>query len=109
MSDVKNLTKDTFQEALSASAKKLLIIDFFAPWCGPCKIQGPMVDELAKEMDADKMTIAKVDIDKETDLATQYGIMSIPTIVFIKDGKVEKSLVGLQPKEIIKSTALSLI
>lgn len=78
-----------------------VLVDFWAKWCGPCKTIAPFIDELAKEL-AGKIKIGKVDIDNNSKIATQYGIMSIPTIVFFKNGKVMGQLVGLVSKHDLK-------
>jgi len=70
-----------------------VLVDFWAAWCGPCKMIAPLIDELAKEY-AGKMKIGKVDVDTNSKTATKYGIMSIPTIIFFKNGKIMNQLVG---------------
>ena len=70
-----------------------VLVDFWASWCGPCKIIAPLIDELAKEY-AGKMKIGKVDVDTNSKVATQFGVMSIPTVIFFKKGKVMSQLVG---------------
>jgi thioredoxin 1 len=74
-----------------------VLIDFWAAWCGPCKMVAPFIDELAKEY-AGKMKIGKIDIDTNSKVATQYGVMSIPTIIFFKKGKILNQLVGAVSK-----------
>ena len=74
-----------------------VLVDFWAAWCGPCKIIAPLIDELAKEY-AGKMKIGKVDVDASPKIATKYGVMSIPTIIFFKKGKVMNQLVGAASK-----------
>ena len=78
-----------------------VLVDFWAAWCGPCKMIAPLIDELAKEY-AGKMKIGKVDVDSSPKVATEYGIMSIPTIVFFKNGKVMNQLVGAANKSELK-------
>ncbi len=78
-----------------------VLVDFWATWCGPCKLIAPLIDELAKEY-AGKMKIGKVDVDKNSKIPTEYGIMSIPTIVFFKNGKVMNQLVGAASKAELK-------
>lgn len=75
------------------------VIDFFATWCGPCKMLSPILEEVSKEMPDVK--IAKVDVDESSDLAQEYGIMSIPCVYVFKDGKEMGHFTGLQPKEAI--------
>lgn len=89
-------TDTNFQEKVLDS-DKLAMIDFWAEWCGPCRAIGPVVEELAKDYDG-KVNIGKVDVDKNPELSSQYGITSIPAILFVKGGKVVDKLVGSQPK-----------
>ncbi len=90
------LTDTNFKEKVLDS-EKLSMIDFWAEWCGPCRAIGPVVEELAKEYEG-KVNIGKVDVDKNPDLSVQYGITSIPAILFVKGGKVVDKLIGAQPK-----------
>ena len=92
---VLTITKNNFQEEVLNSDKPVLI-DFWASWCGPCRIMGPVVDEIAKERPDVK--VGKVNVDDESELASAFGIMSIPTLVVMKDGKVVDSSVGVRPK-----------
>ena len=75
-----------------------VIVDFWAPWCGPCKMQGPILDELSGEM-GNKTKIVKINVDDNFELASQYGIMSIPALKIFKDGKVVEELVGVHQKD----------
>jgi len=77
------------------------LVDFWATWCGPCKMIAPHIDELAKEYEG-KMKIGKVDVDTNSKVATEYGVMSIPTIIFFKNGKVSNQLVGALSKADLK-------
>lgn len=77
-----------------------VIVDFFATWCGPCKMLGPVLEDMAS--DRDSIDIVKVDIDESMNLARQYGIMSVPTLVLFKDGQVVAQTSGFQPKESIQ-------
>lgn len=74
------------------------LMDFYAEWCGPCKMMAPIIEELEKEF-AGKVTFEKINIDRETDKASQYSVMSIPTFVLEKDGKEAERLIGARPKE----------
>ena len=80
---------------------KPVVIDFWAPWCGPCRVVGPYIEELAKEYDG-KAIIGKCDVDENSDLPTQYGIRSIPTILFFKNGEVVDKQVGATSKAAIE-------
>jgi thioredoxin 1 len=75
-----------------------VLVDFWAPWCNPCKLIGPIIDELAGEYNG-KVKIAKINVDDNQSLASQYGIRGIPTVMIFKDGEVAASFVGVRPKE----------
>ncbi|MHA7967796.1 thioredoxin [Paenibacillus sp. CAU 1782] len=93
------LTKDTFSESVKAGVS---LVDFWAPWCGPCKTQLPIVEELSSEL-AGQATIAKINVDEEPELASQFGVMSIPTLILFKDGQPVDKMVGLQSKDSLKA------
>lgn len=91
------VTSENFEREVLRSEVPVLV-DFFATWCGPCKMMSPVVEELAKEMEG-KAKVYKVDTDEERDLAIKYGIMSIPTFIVFKNGEVSSTAVGMRDKE----------
>ncbi len=95
MSAIKITDKNFNSEVINS--EKPVLIDFWASWCGPCRMMSPVIDEIADERGDIK--VCKVNVDEQPELASQFGIMSIPTIVAIKDGKVTGSLVGVRPKK----------
>jgi len=95
-----DVTEAVFDAEVIKAAKPTLV-DFWASWCGPCRMVAPVVDALAEEYDG-KVNFAKVNVDAEPKLANQYGIRSIPTLLVFKQGKPVKQLVGYQPKEELK-------
>jgi len=95
-SETIHLSEATFDEALAGTAG-LLMIDFWAEWCGPCRAIAPVLEELAQAW-AGRVTLAKVNVDQSPGLAVRYGIQSIPTILFVKDGKVVDRITGAVPR-----------
>ena len=81
------------------SSEKPVLIDFYADWCGPCRMVSPIVDEIAEERD--DIVVAKVNVDEENELASEFGVFSIPTLVVIKNGKVVSQAAGARPKDAI--------
>ena len=92
-----NITSQNFEEEVTKSSIPVLI-DFWAPWCGPCKMMAPVVEEIAKEVGG-TAKVGKVNIDEEPNLASSFGVMSIPTFVVVRGGKVVGQTVGVQGKE----------
>lgn len=86
----------------------VVLVDFYADWCGPCKMISPILEELAKEYEG-KVTIAKVNVDENGDIAGRYGVMSIPNLVLFKNGEVVKQVVGFQPKNQLQALLNSVI
>ena len=93
-----NINKNNFQNEVLNSEKKVLL-DFWAPWCGPCRLVVPIVEEIADERPDIK--VGKINVDEEVELASQFGIMSIPTLVVIENGKIVNQVMGARPKEAI--------
>ncbi|HWB62741.1 MAG TPA: thioredoxin [Chitinophagales bacterium] len=91
------LTDSNFKDTVLDSGK-VAIIDFWAEWCGPCKMIGPIIEEMSKEYEAKGVVVGKVDVDSNPETAMKYGIRNIPTILFIKNGQVVDKQVGAVPK-----------
>lgn len=102
MSSLTQVNESNFTDIV-LKADKPVVVDFWAEWCGPCKVLGPVLDELSPQV-ADKATIVKLNVDESRELATKYGIRGIPTMIFFKNGEVVNTLVGNQPKDVIVDT-----
>jgi thioredoxin 1 len=99
----KEFIKSNFeQEVIEGSKTKPVVVDFYAPWCTPCKLQEPIIDELAENL-GEKVAFGKLNVDEELEIAEKYGVMSIPAILIFKGGVVVETLIGLNSKESLLS------
>lgn len=89
-------------EAEALKSDQVVLVDFFATWCGPCKMQGPIIEELAKEIGA-KAKVGAMDVDANPETAGKYNIMSVPTLIIFKGGEIKSTMLGLQGKEQLKA------
>ena len=97
---VEHLTESNFESEIASG---VVLVDFFATWCGPCKMLGPIVEEIGAESDG-SFKVYKVDIDECEDIAMDYAIMSVPTLIVFKDGDEAARMIGVQPKTVILDT-----
>jgi thioredoxin 1 len=104
---ISNLTTDTFKTTISSSATPVLV-DFWAPWCGPCKAIAPILEELAGELDG-KVTITKLNVDENDAISAEYGVRAIPTMLLFKGGQLVDQIVGMMPKAALKDKLLAKI
>lgn len=95
MSGYIDLTAENFEATVNSGVS---LVDFWAPWCGPCRMIAPVIDELAGEFEG-KANICKVNTDEQQDLAVKYGVRSVPTILFMKDGEIVDQVIGAQSKQ----------
>ena len=98
--EILTVTKDNFEQEVLGSDLPVLV-DFWASWCGPCRMFSPIVDEFAEENEG-KVQVGKINVDEEQELAARYGVMSIPTAILFKGGEAVSTLVGVQPKETLE-------
>ncbi|MCH9627587.1 MAG: Thioredoxin [Chlamydiales bacterium] len=96
---IKPLSDDNFEDGISQG---VVLVDFYADWCGPCRMLTPVVEELAQEMTG-KMTVAKVDTDQSVNVAAKFEVTSIPTLILFKDGQIVKRVVGLKDLDALRS------
>jgi len=95
MGKYKELTSENFEATVNSGVS---LVDFWAPWCGPCRMIAPVIEELANDFDG-KANICKINTDEQQELASKFGVRSIPTILFIKDGKVVDTMIGAASKQ----------
>lgn len=100
-------TDANFDEQMKSG--KAMVVDLWAQWCGPCRMVSPLIDELAEQYTPEEVLIGKMDVDSNTEIPTRYGVISIPTILFIKGGEVVERKVGAQPKDKLKEAIDKLI
>ena len=103
--NVQSLSQETFDATLN-DVQKPVLVDFWAPWCGPCKAIAPVLEELASEMD-DQVQIYKINVDENAELAGKFGVQAIPTLLLFKNGEVAERVVGLANKEDLKAKILA--
>lgn len=96
---ITNITKENF-EAEVLKSEKLVLVDFWATWCGPCKMIGPVIEEIANEHP--EIKVCKINVDEEGELSIKHGVMSIPTLMIFKNGEIAQTAIGYRPKEEIE-------
>ncbi len=101
------LTQQNFNEVINSG--KVVVVDFWAEWCMPCRMIAPFIEELANEMDPEKVAVTKCDVQTEQNIAAQYSITSIPSVLFFKDGKVMDQVVGVVPKKVLQDKINALL
>lgn len=105
MADIINLNEQSFDDAIS-SANGPVLVDFWAPWCGPCKAIAPLLEEIAGELEG-KAAITKVNVDENGNIAAKYNVRAIPTLILFKDGKQVDQIVGMIGKDDLKAKVLA--
>ena len=100
-----NITDATFKEEIKEG---LVLVDFWATWCGPCRMQAPILEQLGEELDESELKICKLDVDENPTTPQAFGVMSIPTLIFFKDGQMVKQVVGVQTKAQLKAIVAEL-
>lgn len=96
---ITNITKENFEAEVLKSEKPVLV-DFWATWCGPCKMTGPVIEEIANEHP--EIKVCKINVDEEGELSIKHGVMSIPTLMIFKNGEIAQTAIGYRPKEEIE-------
>lgn len=102
-----HVSDENFEKTVLQSPVPVLV-DFWAPWCGPCRMVAPVLDKLAREY-AGKLVVAKVNVDNDQRYAQQYGVQGIPTMLFVKDGQVVETMVGFRPEPVLKEKVDNLV
>ena len=97
---VKTITTENFDQEVLQN-EKIVVLDFWASWCGPCRMMAPVVEQFASEYEG-RIKIVKINVDEESDLAARFGVQSIPSFIFIKDGKVVDRVTGAMPRPVLK-------
>ena len=95
----KEIADATFSQEIREG---LVLVDFWAPWCGPCRMQAPILDQLSQKYDETELKITKLNVDDNPQTAASFGVMSIPTLLFFKDGELVEKRVGVQPKPVLE-------
>ena len=93
-----HFSEESFQETLDSG--KLMLVDFWATWCGPCRMLGPVIEELAEEYEGKDVVVGKVDVDENTELARRYGVMQVPTVLLLQNGEELAREIGVRPMEV---------
>lgn len=93
---LKHLTNENFNDEIKNG---MVLVDFYADWCGPCRMVGPIIEEISNEVP--NLKVIKINVDEREDIAKEYGVMSIPTIILFRDGQIDKKQIGFVPKEVL--------
>lgn len=107
MSEI-TFTDQNFEEEV-VNSKVPVLVDFWATWCGPCQVMGPIIEELAKDFEGKGIKIGKINIDENSEMAQKYGVMSIPNLIFFKDRKIAEQTLGVQSKKTLEEKIKKII